>query len=86
MALVYQRTLGRSPASSEVAYWVGRLGGGLSRPDLVYSFARSPELRARLAPEVQGLLISWPLLGTVPTWGSPLEVAQQVLAEVTPPR
>ncbi len=86
VALVYQRTLGRSPASNEVAYWVGRLAGGLSRPDLVYSFARSPELRARLAPEVQGLLISWPLLGRVPTWGSPLEVAQQVLAEVTPPR
>lgn len=83
--LVYPRTLGRAPTASEATYWEGRLAAGMSRADLVYSFARTPELRARRATEARAVIISWTVAQHVwPGWG-PVEVARHALATVPPP-
>ena len=52
---LYQTFMGRPPETDGFNYWMGRLAGGMSRYELVYSFTRSPEfvdkcIKARIVP------------------------------------
>lgn len=64
--LAYRTTLGREPSASDLTYWTGRLADGMRRTDLVYSFARSPELRNRTAANVRTTIVALQLGGFAP--------------------
>jgi hypothetical protein len=84
VSLTYTTVLGREPSPSELDYWSGRLGAGLTRGDMVYSFARSPENRSRTNRAVWSTIVMWRLTGFAPTAeqlaGGPSRAAADALA------
>jgi hypothetical protein len=58
----YSRTLGRAPGEAEIAYWVGRLEGGLARSTLIVHFSRSLEFKTREATYATNTVLSWTFL------------------------
>lgn len=69
VTVTYRAALGREPSAADVAYWQGRLDAGMSRADMAYSFARTPELRQRTARATQVTIITLVLRNLAPTAG-----------------
>ncbi|HEX7134522.1 MAG TPA: DUF4214 domain-containing protein [Iamia sp.] len=88
VTLTYQTVLGREPSSGELEYWSGRLGSGMTKTDLVYSFGRSPENRSRTNRAVWSTIVMWRLTGFAPTTeqlaGGPSRAAADALALAHP--
>ncbi len=85
VTVTYRAALGREPSAADVAYWRGRLDAGMSRADMVYSFARTPELRRRTARATQVAIVTLVLRNVAPTTGEvaagPGPVTAQFLAD-----
>ncbi len=48
--LLYQNVLDRAPDADGAAYWIGQLGRGLSREDMLLGFSESPENQSNTLP------------------------------------
>ena len=64
---VYQNVLHRAADSSGRAYWINRLGRGLSRGGLMSSFSESSEYRRTSDREVKVVLLYRAMYGATPT-------------------
>jgi hypothetical protein len=88
VALTYSTVLDREPSASEQQYWQGRLAAGMTKPDLVYSFGRSPENRSRANRAVRSTIVLWRLTFVAPTpeqlAGGPERAAADALATAHP--
>lgn len=88
VSLTYTTVLGREPSPDELQYWRDRLAAGLTKADLVYSFARAPENRSRTNRAVWATIALWRLTGFAPTpaqlAGGPERAAADALALARP--
>lgn len=84
VTLTYGTVLGREPSPAELQYWRERMQAGLTKADLVYSFARSPENRSRTNRAVWSTIVLFRLTGFAPTAeqlaGGPERAAADALA------
>lgn len=88
VTLVYQNVLGRAPAPSEVAYWVGELGRGKTRGAVMIGFSESAEYRARMRASVD-VAVTWiallgarPATATSATWVADLTSGARTVADL----
>jgi hypothetical protein len=88
ITLTYDAVLGREPSPGELQYWRSRMEAGLTKADLVYSFARSPENRSRTNRAVWSTIVLWRLTGFAPSAeqlaGGPTRAAADALATARP--
>ncbi|WP_421907590.1 DUF4214 domain-containing protein [Mameliella sp.] len=54
--VMYQNTLDRGADAGGLAHWVGQLGAGASRADVLLGFSESPEMQMRSASDLEGRL------------------------------
>ncbi len=66
---LYATVLARTPDPGGRAYWVGRLGTGSTRAQVVAAFAAEPESITATSPDVDVTIATVGLLGRLPTDG-----------------
>lgn len=66
VTLVYQNVLGRNPDAAGLDYWVGRLGAGVSRGEVMTAFSESSEGRRIMRPEVDTILVFLGMIRALP--------------------
>lgn len=64
--LLYQNVLGRGSDAGGLTYWVGRIGNGMARAEVVERFAQSKEFTASTMDDVR----SWVRSETTPSHGT----------------
>jgi hypothetical protein len=65
--LVYTNVLGRTPSTSEAAYWTGELNKGVTRGKVMVGFSESAENKAKLAGQTNLVTLTRLMLGRAPT-------------------
>lgn len=67
ITLVYQNVLERNPDSAGKAHWVGRLGDGVTRGEMMTAFSESSEGIRKMRGEIDSVLLSLGMLRRLPT-------------------
>jgi len=66
VTLVYQNVLGRNPDAAGLAHWVTKLGGGMTRGEMMTAFSESSEGVRKLAPQTDVVVLGLAMVRIAP--------------------
>jgi len=67
ITLVYQNVLERNPDAAGKAHWVGRLGDGVTRGEMMTAFSESSEGTRKMRGEIDTILLHLGMLQRLPS-------------------